>query len=315
MLRSPERADRDCWPSILEVRARVVLSDECTWIVNASRAMGENMLLRSVCGILGALILLATPLHPASAESTLEKVKQAGTLKVCFAQQQPDNYKDPKTNEWTGVMADLLKELSKWMKVQVEIVEVGWDVAVLSLKQGTCDLFASSIVYTAPRAMEVAFVTPFGAKGDNVVIDKRNPKGIKTHADLNNSNVTLVAELGTREQENAQRFFPKAKILAVKVPSTVQIIDWVKRGDADAAVLPTITTRWWLNVPENAAWGAMGFPDNDFGNAPNGWAVRQGDPDWLNFLNSYVSWVSANGMAKQLYGEYLERTNPFAKKE
>src|SRR5438128_3241650 len=44
-LGSPERADRDCWPSILEVRARVVLSDECTWIVNASRAMGENMLL------------------------------------------------------------------------------------------------------------------------------------------------------------------------------------------------------------------------------------------------------------------------------
>jgi|tagenome__1003787_1003787.scaffolds.fasta_scaffold20656589_2 polar amino acid transport system substrate-binding protein len=277
--------------------------------------MGENMRYRNVLRFVALSTLMAIWPHVASAESTLEKVKAAGTLKVCFAQQQPDNYKDPKTNEWTGVMSDLLKELSKWMKVKVEIVEVGWDVAVLSLKQGTCDLFASSIVYTAPRAMEVAFVSPFGAKGDNVVIDKRNPKAIRTHSDLNNPNITLVAELGTREQENAQRFFPKAKILAVKVPSTVQIIDWVKRGDADAAVLPTITTRWWLNVPENAAWGAMGFVDNDFGNAPNGWAVRQGDADWLNFLNSYVSWVSANGMAKQLYDEYLDRTNPFAKKE
>jgi len=251
----------------------------------------------------------------AHAESSLDKVKQSGVIKACFAPQQPDNYKDPRSGQWTGVMVDLLNELAKWMKVKVEVTEVGWDVAVLSLKQGTCDLFASSIVYTAPRAMEIAFVTPFGAKGDNIIIDKKNPKSIKAHADLNNPNVTIVAELGTREHENAQRFFPKAHILAVKVPSTVQVIDWVKRGDADAAVVPTITVRWWLNVPENAAWAAMGFPNDDFGNAPNGWAVRQGDAEWLAFLNSFSGWVTANSMAKQLYDDYLERTNPFAKKE
>jgi hypothetical protein len=68
-------------------------------------------------------------------------------------------------------------------------------------------------------------------------------------------------------------------------------------------------------VPENASWAAMGFPDSDFGNAPNGWAVRQGDPDWLAFLNSFSGWVTANGLAKQLYADYLERTNPFTKKE
>jgi polar amino acid transport system substrate-binding protein len=270
-----------------------------------------RIFLRGAC----VLVLAFSFCQIARAETSLDKVKQSGVIKACLAQQQPDNYKDPRTGQWTGVMVDLLNELAKWMKVQVNITEVGWDVAVLSLKQGTCDLFASSIVYTAPRAMEIAFVTPFGAKGDNVVIDKKNPKNIKSHDDLNNPNVTIVAELGTREHENAQRFFPKAHILAVKVPSTVQVIDWVKRGDADAAVLPTITARWWLNVPENAAWATMGFPDNDFGNAPNGWAVRQGDPDWLAFLNSFSGWVTANGLAKQLYADYLERTNPFTKKE
>lgn len=266
------------------------------------------------CALVAIITVLLTLPGAAGAASTLEKIKQTGTLKACFAQQQPDNYKDPKTGQWTGVMPDLLNVLAKWMKVKVEFVEVGWDVAVLSLKQGTCDLFASSIVYTAPRAMEIAFATPFGAKGDNIIIAKKNPKNIKTYSDLNNPNITIVAELGTREQENALRLFPRAKTLSVKVPSSVQIIDWVKRGDADAAVLPTITSRWWLNVPENADWGAIGFPGKDFGNAPNGWAVRQGEPDWLNFLNSYVAWVSANGMAQQLYDEYSERTNPFAKR-
>jgi ABC-type amino acid transport substrate-binding protein len=274
------------------------------------------MNLRSWLRIAGTVVVLACCVsRSALAESSLDKVKQSGVIKVCLAQQQPDNYKDPRSGQWTGVMVDLLNELAKWMKVKVEIAEVGWDVAVLSLKQGTCDLFASSIVYTAPRAMEIAFVTPFGAKGDNIVIEKKNPKSIKVQADLNNPNITIIAELGTREHDNAQRFFPKAHVLAVKVPSTVQVIDWVKRGDADAAVLPTITARWWLNVPENAGWAMMGLPEKDFGNAPNGWAVRLGDADWLEFLNSFSGWVTANGMAKQLYDEYLERSNPFSKKD
>src|SRR5262249_54045643 len=90
--------------------------------------------------------------------SVLDKVKNSGTLKVCFAPAMPDNYKDPKTGQWTGVMFDLATELTKWMKVKLEPVEVGWDVAVLSLKQGACDMFGSSIVYNVPRALEVNFI-------------------------------------------------------------------------------------------------------------------------------------------------------------
>ena len=161
------------------------------------------MSLRTWFRIAGIPVLAFVLSGSALAESSLDKVKQSGVIKVCLAQQQPDNYKDPRSGQWTGVMVDLLNELAKWMKVKIDITEVGWDVAVLSLKQGTCDLFASSIVYTAPRAMEIAFVTPFGAKGDNIVIDKKNPKKIKVHADLNNPNITLIAELGTREHDNA----------------------------------------------------------------------------------------------------------------
>lgn len=261
-----------------------------------------------------AMFVLAFAPGPSMAQSTLDKVKKDGVIKVCLAQGLPDNYKDPKTGQWTGVMVDLIQGLATWMKVKVEPVEVGWDVAVLSLKQGACDLIGASLVYNAPRAMEVAYVAPLGAKGINVVIDKKNPKGIKAPEDLNRPDITLVVEVGTREHETLMRLFPKAKILAVKVQTGIQVVEQVKRGDADAAALPAITVKWWLNVPENAAWGAMGLPGKDFGNSPNGWAVRHGDPDWLNFLNAYVGWVNANSGAQRLYDEYLERTNPFAQR-
>jgi polar amino acid transport system substrate-binding protein len=250
----------------------------------------------------------------AHAETTLEKIKRDGVLRVCVPPVVPDLYKDPKTGEWSGVMADLLRTLTTWMKVKFQPVEVGgFDAALLTLKQGNCDLIGSSMIYNAPRAMEVNFIRPFGMKGINAVMLKTNAKGLKVPADMNSPDVTIVTNLGSREQETVTRLFPKAKIIAVKVPASIQIVEQVKRGDADVAVLPTVTAKWWLQVPENAAWGAMAFPDQDFGNAPNGWAIRYGDPDWKDFLDNYSAYISANNIAVKLYDEYMARANPFTK--
>jgi polar amino acid transport system substrate-binding protein len=265
-------------------------------------------------GMVLALGLAAAFSSNALAQTTLEKIKRDGVLKVCVPPVVPDLYKNPKTGEWTGVMADLLKTLTVWMKVKFQPVEVGgFDGALLTLKQGNCDLIGSSMIYNAPRAMEVNFIRPFGAKGINAVVLKTNPKGLKAPADLNSPNVTIVTNLGSREQETATRLFPKAKLLAVKAPTSIQIVEHVKRGDADVAVLPTITVRWWLQVPENAAWGTMAFPGQDFGNAPNGWAIRYGDSDWKDFLDNYSRYIAANNIAAKLYEEYMEHANPFIK--
>jgi len=250
----------------------------------------------------------------ANADATLDKIKREGVLKVCVPPVIPDLYKDARTGEWSGVMADLLRTLTTWMKVKFQPVEVGgFDAALLTLKQGNCDLIGSSMVYNAPRAMEVNFIRPFGAKGINVVMLKDNPKKLKVPADLNSPDITIVTNLGSREQETAARLFPKAKLLAVKVPTSIQIVEHIKRGDAHVAILPTVTVRWWLQVPENAAWGAMGFPGQDFGNAPNGWAIRYGEPDFKDFLDAYSGYIATNNIAADLYEQYMERENPFLK--
>ena len=45
----------------------------------------------------------------ARADATLDKIKKEGVLKVCVPPVIPDLYKDARTGEWSGVMADLLK--------------------------------------------------------------------------------------------------------------------------------------------------------------------------------------------------------------
>jgi ABC-type amino acid transport substrate-binding protein len=243
--------------------------------------------------------------------SVLDKVKQDRVLKVCYGANPPDSFKDPKTGEWTGPMVDIVNELAKWIKVRVEPVEVGWDVAVLSLQQGTCDLFGTGLIYNAPRALEVSFVKPFLAKGINVVVAKSSTKPLAKPADLNNENVTIAVVLGAREHETVQRLFPKAKILAIKAQTPLQVIDLVKRGDADVAALPALQIHYWLQIPENAEWAREGLPGQDFGAATLAWAIRYGDPNWWSFLNAYVDWVEATKLSTTLYDSYMARTNPF----
>jgi len=261
------------------------------------------------------LFLGAGAAHAQSETSTLGKIKKEGVMKVCYAQGSPESYKDPKTGEWLGVFVDLANELATWAKVKIQPVEVQWNTAVLALKRGDCDFFGSSFVYNAPRALEVNFVTPFRSKGLNAIIRKDNKKNINKIEDLNNPNVTIAVGLGSREYETGKRLFPKAKFLALQINSDVETLPPTQRGDADVTILPIININWWLQIPENAAWGKMAFPGEDFGNAPVGWAVRYGDQEWKDFLDQYVRWVQANDLVKRTYDEYMAKTNPFAKKQ
>ena len=193
--------------------------------------------------------VLAAPACAQPAESALAKIKSAGTMKVCYAQVTPDSYKDPKTGEWNGVFVDLVNELADWMKVKVEPVEVSWSTVILALNRGDCDLFGASLLYNAPRAMEIDYIVPFSAKGMNAVIASGNPKHFSKPEDFNREDVTLAAVAGSRDYEVAKRIFPKAKLLSLNTQTDIQLFETVRRGDADAAFANGITIRWWLRAP------------------------------------------------------------------
>ena len=261
----------------------------------------------------GLVLAAVGPVAAQSPDSILTRVKQETKMRVCFAQGSPESYKDPRTGEWLGVFVELVNRLAEWMKVEVETVEVQWNTAVLALQRGDCDFFGSSFVYNAPRALEVNFITPFRSKGLNAVIRKDNTKGLETASDLDDPNVRIAVGLGSREYETAKRLFPQAELVALQIQADVETLAPTRRGDTDVTILPIININWWLAIPENAEWGKMAFPGEDFGNSPVGWAVAYGDQEWKDFLDMYVRFVQANNVVTELYDEYRAKTNPFAK--
>jgi polar amino acid transport system substrate-binding protein len=257
----------------------------------------------------GALLMVSG--FARAEDSALAKVKSSGVLKACVAQIAPESFKDAKTGDWHGVTIDLLNQLVDWMKVKLEIVEVKWDIAVLSLKRGDCDVFGGSLVFNAPRAMEVNYIVPFYRKGVNFVVPKEAKQQFAAPKEFDDPRATVAVVAGTADNETLRRQFPKTKVLALNVNSNIQIVEAIRRGDADAAYMSTLTIRWWLAIPENAAWAKMAFPDQDLFSAPNGWAIRYGDPDWKSFLDAYARWAVASGTVQALYDTYFDRANPF----
>src|SRR3954449_834451 len=142
-------------------------------------------------GLISSLLTGGALAQPAG--SVLARVKNEGTLKVCFAQTTPDAFKDTKTGQWSGVFVDLTNELATWMKVKVEPVEVTFATVILALNRGDCDLFGASLLYNAPRAMEIDYIIPFAAKGMNAVIKAGNPRHFNKPEDFNQDGVTLAA--------------------------------------------------------------------------------------------------------------------------
>ena len=260
----------------------------------------------------GLTAILSTSAHAQSADSVLTKIKSEGVLKVCYAQVTPDSYKDPKTGIWTGVFVDLVNEMAAWMKVKIEPVEIQFSTAIMVLKRGDCDLFGASLLFNAPRAMEINFIRPFAAKGINAVVSKEKAGTITKFEDLNAENITIAVVAGSRDEEVSKRIFPKAKLLALQVPTDLAAFDSVRRGDADVALANGITIRWWTQVEGND-WAVPAF-SADFSVQPNGWAIRYGDPDWKDFLDAFAGWVIADNKAVRLYDSYLARTSLFDKK-
>jgi polar amino acid transport system substrate-binding protein len=237
------------------------------------------------------------------ANSVLAKIRQSGTLRMGYAQTAPWFYKDPKTGDLQGIFYDVAEALCKLLQVKSNYQEVSWTDSTLALRRGDFDIFVSSLTYTVPRAVSVAYPTPpLWARGSLALIHKDNAGRFKTAADLNNPDVTIAVNTGTSAEAQQRRLFPQSKVLA----TTGQILsatEPVRTKRADA----------WLNgdndvvafARKNGAWAAVIDEAHPFDMAPNTWAVRYGDPTWETFISGWCNYAVTGGMVKERYDHYM----------
>lgn len=241
------------------------------------------------------------------ADTTLQNISKSGELRVCFdAGYMPFEMK-AKNGEFIGFDIDLGQMLAKAIDVKFTPVNTSWDGIIPALLTNKCDVIMGGMTITAKRNMQVNFTQPYVVIGQSILLNSKLAGTVTSYRDLNDAKYTIATKIGTTGIVAAERFLPNAK--QNKFETTADAALEVSNGKADAFV---------YDLPFNAIYAAQNkgqvvHLDQPFTFEPLGFAVRQGDADFLNFLNNYLNQIKGDGTYDRIYNKWFKSASWLSK--
>lgn len=240
-----------------------------------------------------------------AAGSVLETIKKRGALKVGMSTFVPWAMRD-KNGELIGYEIDVAKRLAEDMGVKAEFVPTAWDGIIPALLTGKFDVIIGGLSITPERNLTVNFTLPYANSGIHLAASKEVAAGYKSLDDFNKPEVVLTVRRGATPATAARRLLPKATLR--QFDEDALALQEVLNGKAHAFVTSTPTPAFevlkhpdklFLPIPEPFVQGAEGF------------ALRKGDPDALNFFNNWILLRQQDGWLKERH-DYWFKTRDWA---
>jgi len=266
----------------------------------------------ALAAVLLALTLLLPPLARAqntsqqlAASSVLETVKKRGAIRIGMSTFVPWAMRD-KNGELVGYEIDVAKRLAEDMGVKAEFVPTAWDGIIPALLAGKFDVIVAGMSITPARNLTVNFTLPYANSGVHLVAHRKLAAGFTTLEDFNKPEVVLAVRRGATPATAAKRLMPKATLR--QFDEDALALQEVLNGKAHAFVTSTPTPAFealkhpdklFLPIPEPFVQGAEGF------------ALRKGDPDALNFFNNWILLRQQDGWLKERH-DYWFKTRAWA---
>ena len=226
-------------------------------------------------------------------ESTVEQVLKRGVLKVGMSTFVPWAMKD-KNNKLIGFEIDVARKLAEDMGVKIEFVPTKWAGIIPALLTGKFDVIIGGMGILPKRNLKVNFSVPYDHSGMSIVAHKELARGFGKLSDFNKADVIIAVRLGSTAAAAAKKFMPKAKLRMFD--DEAQAYQELMNGKAHAVVGSAPTPAFHaIKNSEKLFLPIKGT----FTKEPIGFAVRKGDPDSLNFFNSWIRVQHANEWLKE----------------
>jgi len=234
-----------------------------------------------------------------NAGAVLDGIAKSGELRACFdAGYMPFEMKS-KNNSYIGFDVDLGKIMAKQMGVKYVPVNTAWDGIIPALITGKCDVIMAGMTVNAQRNMKVNFADPYIVVGQSIILNPKLEGEVNSYKDLNNAKYTVASKLGTTGEVVVKRMLKKAKYNAFETETDAALE--VINGKADAMIydMPFVS----IYAAQNSDKVASIL--EPFTYEPLGWAVKQGDPDMINFLNNFLRQIRGDGTYDRIYNKWF----------
>jgi polar amino acid transport system substrate-binding protein len=247
-----------------------------------------------------ALAILASAVLPAQA-AMLDDIRSRGVVRIGVSLGgEPIGFRDAQNNP-VGYDVDVATLLAEKLGVPVEFTDVSGDARISMLVSGQLDIVVANTSATLERAKSVNFSIPYNRAGLRVIVQR--DAGINTLEDL--AGHTVLVGRGTTGETFIKREVPEANLVYVDTFAPDGVLQLQQRR-VDAAIEDSSLLDY-LATQNPQLVTLEGLYSND----PIGIAVAKGDPEFVRWIDMFVSEYIQSGAYEANYKKWWgEDANP-----
>jgi len=245
-----------------------------------------------------AVIAGINPAAQAQQTTTWDAIAKRGSLRIGVTQAPPWFFKNPATNQWSGLGVSIGGAMTKTLGVKLEPVEVTWGTAVAALQANKIDIMFV-LDATPARAMAIDFpAQPLLYYALAVLAD--DDLKVKNWSDLNRSSIKIAVTQGTTMDRYVTENLPKAKIL--RFPSNGEAVAAFQSRRVNAVSLfhpPLIAMR------KRIGRGQIVLPSPVRQSTSSAGVRRESDTRFRDWVNTAISYYYQTGQTQVWYEQFL----------
>jgi polar amino acid transport system substrate-binding protein len=180
----------------------------------------------------------------------LAALQEAGTVTIGFANEKPYAYEEG--GELKGASVDIAKAVFAELGIDdIESKLSDWGQLIPGLQAGQFDVITAGMAIQPGRCKNAAFSEPTMQYGEGLIVQKGNPLGLESYADIaNNSEASVVVMSGATEND----FLLSEGVSEEQIQSAPDIpatFSAVESGRADATTGTEMTVKMALESSNN----------------------------------------------------------------
>ena len=257
--------------------------------------------LKTAVAAAAAVAAFAVTAVPAAAEGLLETIQRRGKLMVGMSTFVPWAMRNKEGN-LIGFEIDVATKVAEDMGVEVEFVPTAWSGIIPALLAEKFDIIIGGMSITPQRNLTVNFTAPYANSGQQMAANIALAGDFETYEDFNKPSVNLVCRRGVVGCTILEKTFPKANIL--QFDDDAQAFQEVLNGNAHAVISSAPKPAFWSEANPDKIEVAFGGANLSTGN--EGFALRKGDPDALNFFSNWILVNRSNGWLKERHDYWFK---------
>jgi polar amino acid transport system substrate-binding protein len=193
---------------------------------------------------------------------TLERLREAGTVRVGYANEAPFAFRDTATGRVTGEAPEIARVVFARMGIDaIEGALTEFGSLIPGLQAGRFDVIAAGMYVRPERCAQVAFSEPTYSVGEGFIVPVGNPLNLHSYANVRDSpEATLGVVAGAIEGSYARAVgIPDDRV--VTFPDSLAALAGVRAGRVSAYAATALTVQDLLGKDDAGFEQALPFED------------------------------------------------------